>query len=51
MKESQVSNTTEDKRLYKRQFNVMKDKIDIHQNKIFHLEDSTVMYGIYNSDT
>ena len=31
--------------------NVMKDKVDIEQNKIFHLEDSMVMYGIYNSDT
>ena len=30
--------------------NVMKDKVDIQQNKIFHLEDSMVMYGIYNSD-
>ena len=31
--------------------NVMKDKVDIQHNKIFHLEDSMVMYGIYNSDT
>ena len=31
--------------------NVMKDKVDIQQNKIFHLEDSMVMYGICNSDT
>ena len=31
--------------------NVMKDKVDTQQNKIFHLEDSMVMYGIYNSDT
>ena len=30
--------------------NVMKDKVDIQCNKIFHLEDSMVMYGIYNSD-
>ena len=29
----------------------MKDKVDIQQNKIFHLEDLMVMYGIYNSDT
>ena len=26
--------------------NVMKDRVDIQQNKIFHLEDSMVMYGI-----
>ena len=31
--------------------NVMKDKVDIQQNKIFHLEDSMVMYGIHNSYT
>ena len=29
----------------------MKDKVDIQHNKVFHLEDSMVMYGIYNSDT
>ena len=29
----------------------MKDKVDIQHNKIFHLEDSMVMYGVYNSDT
>ena len=29
----------------------MKIKGDIKCNKIFHLEDSMVMYGIYNSDT
>ena len=28
--------------------NVMKDKVDIQGNMIFHLEDSLVMYGIYN---
>ena len=31
--------------------NVMKYEVDIQHNKIFHLEDSMVMYGIYNSDT
>ena len=29
----------------------MENKLDIQCNKIFHLEDSMVMYGIYNSDT
>ena len=28
----------------------MKNKVDIQHNKIFHLEDSMVMYSIYNSD-
>ena len=29
----------------------MGNKVDIQCNKIFHLEDSVVLYGIYNSDT
>ena len=29
----------------------MESKVDIQCNKIFHLEDSMVLYGIYNSDT
>ena len=29
----------------------MENKVDIQCSKIFHLEDSVVMYGIYNSDT
>ena len=28
----------------------MENKVDIQHNKIFYLEDSMVMYGIYNSD-
>ena len=27
------------------------NKVDLQHNKIFHLEDSMVMYGVYNSDT
>ena len=27
------------------------NKVDLQCNKIFHLEDSMVMYGVYNSDT
>ena len=30
---------------------VMKNKVVIQHNKIFHLEESMVMYGVYNSDT
>ena len=30
---------------------IMENKVDIECNKIFHLEDSMVMYGIYNSNT
>ena len=42
---------------YKRQkslheaVHAMENKVDIQCNKIFHLEDSMVGYGIYNSDT
>ena len=42
---------------YKRQktlhkaVHALENKVDIQCNKIFHLEDSLVMYGIYNSDT
>ena len=31
--------------------NAIDNKIDLQRNKIFHLEDSMVMYGVYNSDT
>ena len=31
--------------------NVMKYKVDIQHNRIFHLEDSMVTFGVYNSDT
>ena len=42
---------------YKRQkalqkaVHIMENKVDIQCNKIFHLEDSMVMYDVYNSDT
>ena len=29
----------------------IENKVDLQHNKIFHLEDSMVMYGVYNSDT
>ena len=29
----------------------MENKVDLQCNKIFYLEDSMVLYGIYNSDT
>ena len=29
----------------------MENGVNLEWNKIFHLEDSMVMYGIYNSDT
>ena len=38
---------------YRRQkaVHVMKNKVDIQCNKIFNLEDSMVMYEVYNSNT
>ena len=29
----------------------MDNKVDLQCNRIFHLEDSMIMYGIYNTDT
>ena len=29
----------------------MENKVDLQCNKIFHFDDSMVMYGIYNSNT
>ena len=29
----------------------MKNQVNLERNKVFNLEDSMVMYGIYNSDT
>ena len=31
--------------------NAIDNKVDLQRNKIFHLDDSMVMYGMYNSDT
>ena len=31
--------------------NAIDNKVDLQRNKIFHLEDSMVMHGVYNSDT
>ena len=38
------------KALYKA-IHAMENKVDMQCNEIFHLEDSMIMYGIYNSDT
>ena len=29
----------------------MEKQVNLERNKIFHLEDSVVMYGIYNTET
>ena len=50
MKEYQVSFTTKDKALHKA-VAVMDKKTNIQCNRIHHLEDTMIMYGVYNSDT
>ena len=50
MKEFLVSYTTRQKALHKA-VHAIENKADLQCNKIFHLEDSMVMYGVYNSDT
>ena len=37
------------KKLYKRAFDAMERKENLERNKIFHLEDSVVMYSVYNA--
>ena len=29
----------------------MKEKVDLQGNSVYHLEDTMIMYGEYNSDT
>ena len=29
----------------------MNKRVNIEQNRVFHLEDSMIMYGVYNVDT
>ena len=51
MKEYQVSFTTKDIKLYITAVAVMDKKTNIQCNRIHHLEDTMIMYGVYNSDT
>ena len=39
------------KKVLQKAFNAMKRKVNLERNKIFCLEDSVKMYGIYNSKT
>ena len=40
-----------DKKLCKELSLLWKKQVNLERNKIFHLEDSVVMYGIYNAET
>ena len=51
MKESLAFYITKDKKALHKPVHAMENKVDLQCNKIFHLEDSMVMYGVYNSDT
>ena len=50
MRESQVSFIPRDKALHKA-VAVRNKKSDIQCNRIHHLEDTMIMYGVYNSGT
>ena len=51
MKESLASYITKNTKALHKAVNAIENKVDLQSNKIFHLEDSMVMYGVYNSDT
>ena len=51
MKEFLASYITKDKKALHKAVHAIENKVDLQCNKIFHLEDSMVMYGVYNSDT
>ena len=51
MKVSLAFYTIKGKKALHKAVHAIDNKIDIQQNKIFHMEDSMVMYGVYNSDT
>ena len=42
---------TKDKKALHKAAQAMKNKVELQCNKIFHLEDSVVLYGIHNLDT
>ena len=51
MKVSQVSYIIKRYKALNKTLKVMERKTDLQQNKIHHLEDTMIMYGVYNSDT
>ena len=40
-----------DKKVLQKAYYAMERKVNLERNKIFPLEDSVVMYGIYNAET
>ena len=51
MKEYLVIYTIKDKKLYEKHLMLWKEGLNLEINNVFHLEDSMVMYGIYNAET
>ena len=51
MKECLVFYTTKGKKALHKVVHAIENRVDLQCNKIFHLEDSMVMSGVYNSDT
>ena len=51
MREYQVSFTTRDHKALHKAVAVMNKRSNVQRNQIHHLEDSMIMYGVYNSDT
>ena len=51
MKVSLVFYTIRDSKALNKAVKVMERKTDLQHNKIHHLEDTMIMYGVYNSDT
>ena len=42
---------TKDEKALQRAFIAMEKQVNLERNKLFHLEDSMVMHGIYNAET
>ena len=51
MKEFQAFYTIEDIKPYIKQYVQLSAKTDIQRNKLMHLEDTLVMYGVYSAET
>ena len=51
MREYPVSYIIKGHKALTKAVNVMKEKADLHHNRVYHLEDTMIMYGKYNSDT
>ena len=51
MKVSQVFYIIKGIKPYKKAVNVINSKTEIDHNRVYHLEDTMIIYGKYNSDT